>query len=128
MNKKQYIAYQGNYYTIEWYFDKSDNSQALEYFRTLDKARKIKVFHLFRIMANTGKIHNIQKFRYESDEIYAFKPQPDRFLCFFFEGKKIIVTNAFEKREDKLPLPEKKKALNSKVDYQERCKNGGYYE
>jgi hypothetical protein len=61
-------------------------------------------------MAHMGKIRNETKFRNEEDGIYAFKPKPDRFLCFFFSGKKIIVTNAFEKRQDKLPLEEKKKS------------------
>lgn len=45
-------------------------------------------------MANVGKIYNEQKITYEGDQIYAFKPTPDRFFCFFFEGSKIIVTNA----------------------------------
>ena len=79
-------------------------------------------------MSLTGIINNIEKFRYEGDEIYAFKSQPDRFLCFFFEGKKIIVTNGFEKKQDKLPLTEKRRALNFKLDYEKRCKEGNYYE
>jgi len=127
MSKKEYIAYNGELYIIEWYFDKNNKSQALEYFEQLDTSRKVKLFYLFKVIALTGIINNTQKFRYEGDEIYAFKPQPDRFLCFFFEGKKIIITNAFEKRQDKLPVNEKKKALNFKEDYKIRCEKGEYY-
>jgi hypothetical protein len=126
--KKEYIAYQDEEYTIEWYFDINGKSQALEYFEGLEIPRKVKVIYLFKVMALTGTINNIEKFRNEGNEIYAFKPQPDRFLCFFFEGKKIIITNAFEKRQDKLPPNEKKKALAFKEDYIKRCKIGEYYD
>jgi len=60
--------------------------------------------------------------------VYAFKPQPDRYLCFFFKGKKIIITNAFIKKTDKLPLREKERALAVIEDYEKRVKNGTYYE
>ena len=51
----------------------------------------------------------------EEDGIWAFKPKPDRFLSFFTSGKKIIITNAFEKKCQKLPPAEKEKA--------EKCSN-----
>lgn len=79
-------------------------------------------------MGDIGRIHNIQKFRHEGDKIYAFKPLPDRFLCFFFAGAKIIITNAFEKKQDKLPPREKERALKYKEDYTDRVKGGTYYE
>lgn len=79
-------------------------------------------------MANMGKIHNKTKFRSEGDGIYAFKPKPDRFLCFFFSGKKMIVTNAFEKKQDKLPPEEKKRALINRKDYEARIKSENYYD
>lgn len=43
-------------------------------------------------MVNIGKILNIQKFRYEGDKIYAFRPKPDRFLCFFSRKKEYSST------------------------------------
>ncbi|MBS0629332.1 MAG: type II toxin-antitoxin system RelE/ParE family toxin [Verrucomicrobia bacterium] len=60
-----------------------------------------------------GKIFDQTKFRNEADKIYAFKPQPDRYLCFFFRGKKIIVTNAFTKKTQKLPEGEKELAVKA---------------
>ena len=71
---------------------------------------------------------NETKFRHEGDKVYAFKPQPHRFLCFFFTGQKIIVTNAFHKKTDKLPTKEKDRALKIKDDYELRIKRGDYYE
>jgi len=70
----------------------------------------------------------LSKFRNEGDGIYAFKPQPDRYLCFFFKRKKIIVTNAFIKKTQKLPQSEKEQALKAYQSYEKRVKEGGYYE
>lgn len=95
---KQYIAYEGTEYTIEWYHDAKGLSQALEYYNLQSQQKQRKLLNLFRLMGEQGKIFDETKFRNEGDKIYAFKPQPDRYLCFFFRGKKIIVTNAFTKK------------------------------
>jgi phage-related protein len=44
------------------------------------------------------------------------------------EGRKIIVTKAFWKKQDKLPQREKDRALNCMKSYKERVKKGTYYE
>ncbi len=53
---------------------------------------------LFETLAKEGKILNTTKFNYEGDQIYAFKPGQERFICFFCHNKKIIVTNAYRKK------------------------------
>jgi hypothetical protein len=53
---------------------------------------------LFKRIGDFGKISDITKFRNEGEKKFAFKPQQDRFLSFFFVGKKIIVTNGFRKK------------------------------
>ncbi len=70
---------------------------------------------------------NLEFIAYKGDGIYAFKPKPDRYLSFFFKGKKIIITNAFVKKSDKLPLREKKKSTDCMSDYMKRVKTGEYY-
>jgi len=42
----------------------------------------------------------------------------------FTDGKKIIVTNGFEKKTDKLPKNEKDLAIRYRQDYIERKKEG----
>lgn len=74
-------------------------------------------------MGDFGKILDITKFRAEGDGIYAFKPQPDRYLAFFKKGKKIIVTNAYKKAGDKMPKKEKELALKNMADYLNRNKD-----
>ena len=122
------IAFEGKEFLIEWYFDSKGESEPLEYFESLDENEQIKLLTLFKLIGNTGAIKNKTKFRSEGDKIYAFKPKPHRFLCFFFSGKKIVVTNAFHKKADKLPLQEKIRALKYKEDYESRVKEGNYYD
>lgn len=125
---KCFTAYQGAKFTVEWYYTEEGKSPALEYFNDLTKQEKIKVLRLFELLGTEGKILNIEKFRNEGDGIYAFKPQPHRFLSFFFEGAKIIVTNGFMKKKDSLPRNEKDRAINYQKDYESRVKKGMYYE
>lgn len=79
-------------------------------------------------MGDQGKVFDKTKFRNEGDKNYAFKPQPDRYLCFFFRGKKIIVTNAFTKKTQELPSGEKELALKAFRSYEKRIKEETYYE
>jgi phage-related protein len=127
-NEIEYFAYSGDAFTIEWYFDTKQHSEALEYYRSLSKDERIQLLKLFKRMGDVGKIQDKTKFRNEGDKIYAFKPQPDRFLCFFYEDKKIIVTNGFRKKQDKLPLNEKERALTKRNDFINRQTKGDYYE
>jgi len=128
MFEYDHIAYKGREFQIEWYYTPKGESQALSYYLKLSPEQRRKVMILFRIMGETGKIRDESKFRYEGDKIYAFKPQPHRFLSFFVEGRKIIVTNAFWKKQKKLPKGEKDRALRCMESYQRRVKEGTYYE
>jgi phage-related protein len=128
MGMEEHIAYQGTEFTIEWFFDTSKESQALEYFKRQPQSQQRKLLNLLRLMGDHGKIFDQTKFRNEGDKIYAFKPQPDRYLCFFFKGKKIVLTNAFAKKSQKLPQEEKELALKAFQSYEKRIKEGIYYE
>ena len=79
-------------------------------------------------MGDIGKIIDTTKFNSEGDQIFAFKPQPDRFLCFFVKKGKIIITNGFCKKQQKLPKSEKERALMYKGSYENRVRNEVYYE
>ncbi|MBQ2313736.1 MAG: type II toxin-antitoxin system RelE/ParE family toxin [Treponema sp.] len=125
---KEYLAYKGEKFTIEWYFNQKGESQPLEFFNNLSTGEQQKFFHLLKRMGDFGFISDKTKFRNEDDGIYAFKPQPNRFLSFFFEGNKIIITNAFVKKNQKLKKQDKDCAVNAKMDYTKRIKEASYYE
>jgi len=125
---REYIAYRGRRFTIEWYFDASGKSPSLEYYLGLSNLERRRVLVLFKRMGDFGLIMDKTKFRNEGDKIFAFKPQPNRFLSFFFEGSKIVVTNACRKTSNKLPRNEKNKAREYRADYIDRINGGVYYE
>lgn len=127
MDKTNCVAYEGEKHTIEWYFDRKGKSQSFEYFERLSNSQKRKTLILFKRMCDFGKIYDKTKFRYEGNNIYAFKPQPDRFLSFFIKGRKIIITNAYRKKSNKIPGNIKVKAIRNKEDYLLRSKKGEYY-
>jgi hypothetical protein len=98
-SSKKHTAYEGPKFTIEWYYTEDGKFPALEYFKSLNKHEKAQTFRLFELIAKEGKILNIQKFRHEGNGIYAFKPKPHRFLCFFFEGKKLLLPMDLKRNE-----------------------------
>lgn len=111
------LAYVGDQFVIEWYVDLRGESDPLDYFEELKEGDQNKAMFLFQRMGESGKILDKTKFRNEGDGIFAFKPQPHRFLCFFMSGRRIVVTNAFWKKGDKLPKAEKQRALDRRAEY-----------
>lgn len=69
---REYTAYKGQEFQIEWYYSPAGQSQALEYYRELEIGDRIKVLKLFKMMGDTGKIRDQSKFRNEGDKVYAF--------------------------------------------------------
>ncbi len=125
---KEYIAYEGEKYTIEWYYNQKGESQSLEFFENLTAVEQQKLFHIIKRLGDFGFVSDKTKFRNEGDDIYAMKPQPNRFLSFFYNGNKIIITNAFIKKTQKLKTQDKERAITARVDYINRVKEGVYYE
>lgn len=125
---KEYIAYAGEKYTIEWYYTAKGESQPLNYFEDLPAVEQQKLFHIVKRLGDTGYVSDKTKFRNEGDEIYAMKPQPNRFLSFFHDGNKIIITYGFAKKDQKLRKQDKDRAKAARADYLKRVAEGTYYE
>ncbi len=125
---KEFVAYQGELLTIEWYHDEKGRSDALTFFNALSDSQKRKTLMLFKRMGDFGKISDVTKFINEGDKVFAFKPQPDRFLSFFWTGKKVVVTNGFRKKSKKLPKKEKALALKRMKTYCSKVEEDDYYD
>ena len=128
INDCEYIIYNGEHFTVEWYYSEKGTSQPKEYFDKLDDGSKAKLLYLIQRISDHGKISNKKLFNNEGDGLFAFKPQPERFLTFFTKGKKIIISSAFRKKTQKLPTKQKKNALKIKKNYENRVVKGDYYE
>lgn len=117
MKSLNHYAYIGDTFAIEWYHDKNGKSQVLDYYSQLDKAERVKVMRLFKLLGDVGKIHDKTKFRYEGNHIYTFKCVQHRFLCFFVAGKCVVVCHGFKKKQQKLPAKERLKAERLRANY-----------
>ena len=109
-SRKRAIVYAGRVFTIEWFQNASGESQARDFFKSLSIQDRTKTIALFERIADIGKIYDKAKFRHEEGEIYAFKPQPNRFLSCFWREKRIIILTGFIKKSQKLPKKELKRA------------------
>jgi len=116
MNNNNCTAYIGSFFTIEWYFNEKGDSQAFNYYEELPDSQKRKVLLLFKRIGDYGKIHDITKFRYEGDNIFALKPKPDRFLSFFVKERKIIIATGFRKNLKNYHLMKKLRQLNFEMN------------
>jgi hypothetical protein len=85
---REYIAYAGKKFTIEWYFDSNGKSMALDYYKTLTAPERIKVLQLLKRMGDAGEIKDTTKFNYEGDHLYAFKPKSDDSCAFSSPAKR----------------------------------------
>lgn len=66
--KPDYIAYKGQIYQIEFYFDVNGKSQPIDYMLEKFSGADAKKFeHLLIVMGDTGYIRNEQKFRNEGE-------------------------------------------------------------
>lgn len=126
---QEYVFYQGEKFQVEFYFNKDGELPAKKYLEEVSLEAKVKLAVLVKRMAEVGKIFDITKFRLidSKEKLYEFKPLNYRFFNFFYTGRKIIITNAYMKKSQKVDRKELEKAKNIKKDYEHRVKEGTYY-
>ena len=127
--KEEYIFYQGEKFQVEFYFTETGKIPAKEYLEEMVIDVKVKLAVLVKYIAEQGKIFDITKFRIvdSKEKIYEFKPLQYRFFNFFYEGMKIIITNGYMKKSQKMSKRDLERARNIKKDYTYRVKEGTYY-
>ncbi len=127
---EDYVFYQGTRFRVEFYFTEKGDLPAKEYFDSLEKLVQAKLLALVKYLAEEGRIYDEAKFKIvdKADKIYEFKPVSERFFNFFWEGKKIIITNAYHKKGQKVDLRELARAVRLKKDYALRVQKGTYYD
>lgn len=128
--QEDYIFFQGEKFQVEFYFTQKGELPAKEYFESSQRQVQIKLLALVKYMAQEGRLFDETKFRLvdKKQKIYEFKPLAERFFNFFCEGKKIILTNAYRKKGQKVDQRELARAIDLKEDYESRVQGGVYYE
>ncbi len=112
------IVYNGIKYDVEMIEFGNGKSEAEKFYNSLSEKSKVGFYRLFMALGNNGFIKSKKHFNYEGDKIYAFKNEQARFLCFFANERKVVITHGFNKKQDKIPANEKEKALKIKKLYE----------
>jgi len=115
-------VYDGAVLRIEFYVATNGVAPAEEWLEQLPVGSQQKFAALFARMGDTGKIWNERKFKHltETDQIFEFKVEADRILCFFFVGRRLVLTHGFRKNGDKTPKQEIERAESYKRDFERR--------
>jgi phage-related protein len=118
------LVYQGEALRIEFYVSSSGEAPAEQWLESQPETKQQKFAALFAWMADQGKIWNERKFKHltGSDQIFEFKSDDGRVLCFFMLGKRLVLTHGFSKKGDKTPKGEIVRAETIKKDFLKREK------
>jgi len=116
MAKSRLTVCDGAFFEVLWGIASGGGCQARDYYESLEEADRAKALALFKRMADVGKIYDKTKFKKETAKLYAFKPQPHRFFCFFVKGKRIFIVSAYQKQGEKTPLQEIRRAENLRIE------------
>lgn len=89
----------------------------------------VKLAAFVKLIADEGILYDEHKFRIvdRKEKIYEFKPAGYRFFNFFHKNKKIIITNGYVKKSQKVDNKALNKAIQLKKDYISRLAGGKYY-
>ena len=125
-----YVFYRGKRLQVEFYYDLKGGLPAKEYLERLSIKVKAKLAAFVKLIADEGRLYDEKKFRLASREekIYEFKPLGHRFFNFFYSGGRLIITNGYLKKTQKVEKKELRKAVRMKKDYEYRVNTGSYYE
>jgi len=118
------LAYDGEKFSIEFYVGLDGSIPTREWLESQPLKMQIKLAALFKYLGDIGKIFNEQKFKHltGTDQLFEFKADQGRVLCFFFIGGRVILTHGFLKKVDKTPKSEIERAEKIKKDFEIRSK------
>ncbi len=119
------LVFSGKALQIEFYVRLSGEAFAEDWLENVPESMQQKFAALFAWLGDQGKIWNERKFKHltGTNQIFEFKADDGRVLCFFFVGKRVILTHGFRKKGDKTPRTEIERAEMLKKEFEERSKN-----
>lgn len=127
---EEYIFYKGKKLQVEFYFNDKGEMPAKEFLEDIPiDIVVVKLAAFVKLIADEGTLYDEHKFRIvdRKEKIYEFKPAGYRFFNFFHESKKIIITNGYAKKSQKVDNKALNKAIQLKKEYISRLAGGKYY-
>ena len=130
----EFLVYEGEHFEIEFYYNDNGEVEIWDDFVNLTTDEQADFMARVQKLADSkpGTIHPKTIFNLEDkkEKIWAIKFGKNRFCSFFYEGGKIVITNAYKKQSQKNRKKEAtqvKKAAKFKTDYDSRVKKNDYY-
>ncbi len=116
------LTYAGTAFRVEFYVAPDGGAPAEEWLEAQTAPVQAKFAALFAWLGDQGRIWNERKFKHltGSERIFEFKADNGRILCFFFVGKRVILTHGFRKQGDKTPKGEIERAEAIQHDFEAR--------
>lgn len=116
---ENFLIYQGEHYTVYFHAEAENSSSVEGYYQSCGDVVRASLLFLVKRIADIGHIYDETKFRVEDkkNKIYCFKPKEEQFFCFFFTGRKIIITSAYTKKKQKLDRNALRKAIEIRNEY-----------
>jgi phage-related protein len=112
-------VYVGVKLRIEFYQTVKGEVAALDWLESQREIVQQKFAALFTWIGDHGKIWNERKFKHltGTSQIFEFKADEARVLCFFFTGQRLILTHGFVKKGDKTLKAEIERAEIIKAEF-----------
>ena len=116
-------------FTIEFYFDKNDNSEIIDFLKTLynngktnthDRINHDKIVTYMGLLKKHGTSIGEPVVKYISDSIWELRPLKNRILFFYWKDNKFVMLHHFVKKTNKTPKKEIRNAQAKLKDYLER--------
>ena len=114
----EHIFYEGPARVIEAAILQDGSMPARDFVESLSEADRAKVYALFRMLGDIGRITNSEKFKKtEGTEFWEFKSFQIRMPCFFLPNRRVVITHGFRKKQDKIPRGEIERAKRIKTEH-----------
>jgi hypothetical protein len=119
------VVPRGRSRTLAYATDASASRPAKDFLdtQTADRIR-VQFFLYFTLLADEGRIANVQKFRKERGNIWGFKVSDAR-IASFSHGRAWFLTHGFRKKRDRWPATELARAERIRWEHLLRSRDAG---
>jgi phage-related protein len=111
-------------YQVEFFETKNGDVPAEDFINSLDVKMSAKVYRLLMMAAENGPELREPYSKHLDDGIFELRAKAGsnitRTLYFFFTGRRVVVTNGFIKKTQKMPKTEIDKAKAYREEYKQR--------
>jgi|HubBroStandDraft_5_1064220.scaffolds.fasta_scaffold52909_3 hypothetical protein len=120
------VAYRGALFTIEYAKRRDGSMPGLDFFNEAEVRWQARLIILFKLLADTGRIRNLEQFRKIAEGLFEFKAFQVRMPCYFRPDQRVVITHGFrKKKEGATPRQEIERAAQIKAEYEERLTSDG---